>query len=175
MSQPVDDALRLRAKTPHELSMINLLLFNLLLLIALLAGSFLPQGSVLLAYRWWLPSLPLLLSLGVVLYTWRRARAESAQRSGFIAAHWRLAAARNRILLLAYLVGGGLIGLGWLLSLSQSDPRMEALMFVALQRVAVAPVLIALMVLIMLESGAIYLAGQGKLPASASEAHRQPV
>lgn len=57
-----------------------------------------------------------------------------------------------------------MIGLGWLLSQSQSDPRMEELMFVALQRVAIAPVLISLMVLIMLESGSLYQAGQGEVP-----------
>jgi hypothetical protein len=37
-------------------------------------------------------------------------------------------------------------------------------MFVALERVAIAPVLIALMALIMLESGALYQAGRGEVP-----------
>jgi hypothetical protein len=37
-------------------------------------------------------------------------------------------------------------------------------MFIALQRVAIAPILIALMVLIMLESGSIYQAGRGEVP-----------
>jgi len=57
-----------------------------------------------------------------------------------------------------------LIGLGWLLSRGQSDPRMQDLMFIALQRVAIAPLLIALMALIMLESGSLSQAGRGEVP-----------
>ncbi len=83
-----------------------------------------------------------------------------------MAAHWRLATNRYKILLIAYAVGAGLIGTGWLLSMAQKSAGMQELMFVALQRVAIAPVLIALMVLIMLESGALYQAGRGEVPDS---------
>ncbi|WP_133297433.1 hypothetical protein [Motiliproteus coralliicola] len=169
MDASMPESARRRARSPHELSMINLLMINLLLLIAVLAGSFLPQGSALLEYRWWLVAGPLSLSLAVILFThWKanQLQRETGSQQAFIAAHWRLAVARNRILLLAYLVGASLIGVGWLLSMSQADPRMEALMFVALQRVAVAPVLLTLMVLIMLEAGALYQAGRGELPAA---------
>ncbi len=38
------------------------------------------------------------------------------------------------------------------------------MMFIALQRVAIAPMLIALMVLVMLASGAIYQAQRGEVP-----------
>jgi hypothetical protein len=68
------------------------------------------------------------------------------------------------VLLIAYAVGAGLIGIGWLVSTAQKDPGMQELMFVALQRVAIAPLLIALMVLIMLESGSLYQAGRGEVP-----------
>ena len=48
---PVDETTRRYAKFPHELAMVNLLLVNLLMLIALLAGSFLQQGSALADFK----------------------------------------------------------------------------------------------------------------------------
>jgi hypothetical protein len=166
MKFDIPQPVRRQARSPHELAMINLLLFNLLMLIALLAGSFLPSGSALADYKILGVLAPGLVSLGIIGYSFRRAARASGRGPWFVAAHWRLATGRYRILLIAYLVGAALIGLGWLLSQLQADPRMASLMFLALQRVAVAPMLITLMVLIMLESGAIYLAEQGQVPDS---------
>jgi hypothetical protein len=158
----VDEPTRRRAKSPHELAMVNLLLFNLLLLISLLAGSFLPRDSALAHYKALGIIIPLGISLAIVAYTFTRAG--GAVGPWFVAAHWRLATDRYKILLLSYVVGAALIGLGWLLSLTQAVRGMQELMFIALQRVAIAPILIALMVLIMLESGSIYQAGRGEVP-----------
>jgi len=160
----VDETLRRRAKSPHELAMVNLLLVNILMLIALLAGSFLQSGSALADYRLEGVLIPLAVSLGIVAFTFANAGKIAAVGPWFVAAHWRLATSRYKILLVAYAVGAALIGLGWLLSLGQKDPRMEELMFIALQRVAIAPILIVLMVLIMLESGSLYQAGRGEVP-----------
>jgi hypothetical protein len=160
----VDDATRRRAKSPHELAMVNLLLINLLMLIALLAGSFLQKGSSLADYRLAGVLAPLSLSLAIIAYSFSRAGRTASGGLWFVAAHWRLATGRYKILLVAYAVGAGLIGAGWLLSTAQKDPGMQELMFVALQRVAIAPLLIALMVLIMLESGSLYQAGRGEVP-----------
>jgi hypothetical protein len=160
----VDDATRRRAKSPHELAMVNLLLINLLMLIALLAGSFLPRGSALADYKLVGVLVPLLASLAIIAYSFSAAGKTAAGGHWFVAAHWRLATGRYKILLIAYAVGAGLIGIGWLLSTAQQDPGMQELMFVALQRVAIAPILIALMALIMLESGSLYQAGRGEVP-----------
>jgi len=144
--------------------MVNLLLFNLLLLIGLLAGSFLPRDSALAHYKALGVIIPLAISLAIVAYTFVKAGGAGAVGPWFVVAHWRLATDRYKILLLSYIVGAALIGLGWLLSLTQAVRGMQELMFIALQRVAIAPVLIALMVLIMLESGSIYQAGRGEVP-----------
>lgn len=160
----IDEPTRRRAKSPHELAMVNLLLFNLLMLIALLAGSFLQADSALAQYKLLGVLVPMAVSLGIVGYSFANAKRTAETGPWFVAAHWRLATERYKILLIAYAVGAALIGLGWLLSQSQADPRMEALMFVALQRVAIAPILLSLMVLIMLESGALYQAGRGEVP-----------
>ena len=161
---PVGESIRRRARAPHELAMVNLLLFNLLMLIALLAGSFLREDSALADYKLLGVLGPLLVSLGILAYSFLRAKQTARGDHWFVASHWRLATGRYRFLLIAYVVGAVLIGLGWLLSLGQKNPGMQELMFVALQRVAIAPVLIALMVLIMLESGSLYQAGRGEVP-----------
>lgn len=160
----IDDRTRRRAKSPHELAMVNLLLFNLLMLVALLAGSFVQEGSALADYRLSGVLVPLGISLGLVAYTFVKANKLAQSGPWFVAAHWRVATGRYQILLIAYAVGAALIGLGWVLSRSQADTRMEELMFIALQRVAVAPILISLMVLIMLESGSLGQAGRGEVP-----------
>jgi hypothetical protein len=161
---PVDTATRRQAKSAHELAMVNLLLVNLLMLIALLAGSFLQKGSPLANYKLLGVLIPLLVSLVILVFTFVKAGKVAAQGRWFVAAHWRLAFARYKILLIAYTLGAGLIGVGWVLSTAQKTHGMQDLMFVALQRVAIAPVLIILMVLIMLESGALYQAGRGEVP-----------
>ena len=107
---------------------------------------------------------PWLVSIGIIVYTFLQAKKHAAAGRWFVAAHWRLATSRYKILLIAYVVGAALIGLGWMLAHMQSDPRMGDLMFVALQRVAIAPILISLMVLIMLESGSLYQAERGEVP-----------
>ncbi len=160
----VNDPIRRQARSPHELSMINLILFNLLMLIILLGGSFIQKDSALADYKLVGVLVPLLLSITIMIYTFVHAKKTGADGHWFINAHWRLTAGRYKILLIAYVVGAALIGLGWLLAQGHSDPRMADLMFVALQRVAIAPMLITLMVLIMLESGALYQAGQGEVP-----------
>lgn len=161
---PVAESDRRLARLPHELSMVNLLLFNLLMLIALLGGSFLQADSPLAPYKLFGVAVPLGISLAIIVYTFVCAGRLAARGPWFAAVHWRLTTARYRILLIAYLVGAGLIGLGWLLAHTQSKPAMQDLMFIALQRVAIAPMLITLMVIIMLESGAIYQAQRGEVP-----------
>lgn len=160
----IDTATRRKAKSPHELAMINLLLINLLMLIALLAGSFLQKGSTLADYKLVGVLVPLFVSLAIIAYAFYKAGNTAANGHWFVAAHWRLSTGRYKILLIAYAVGAGLIGIGWLLSTAQKSPGMQELMFVALQRVAIAPILISLMALIMLESGSLYQAGRGEVP-----------
>ena len=161
---PIASAIRRQAKSAHELAMVNLILVNLLMLIALLAGSFLQHGSPLADYKLVGVLVPFLISLGIILVTFVKAARLAGTGPWFVAAHWRLATLRYRILLIAYAVGAGLIGGGWLLSTAQKSAGMQELMFVALQRVAIAPVLIVLMVLIMLEPGALSRPGGGGAP-----------
>ncbi|NEV63321.1 hypothetical protein [Thiorhodococcus minor] len=178
----VDEATRKAAKTPHELAMINLIVFNLLVGAALLAGSMAQPDSVIGRFKWAAVAAPLLLSLLVIGLTWLRA-SRPGQRPWFVAAHWRLSAARYRLLLAAYVLSGALLSLGWLGGASEAEiaaqvrdlsPAMQEMQRHKLEsqhlgeavwaRIGVVPLLIAVMVSIMLESGAIYQAGRGEIP-----------
>jgi len=165
----VDETICRRARSPHELAMVNLLLINLLMLIALLAGSFLQPGSALADYKLVGVLIPLTVSLAIIAFTFIKSSKTATDGPWFVAVHWRLATGRYKILLIAYVAGVALIGLGWLLSQSQKDPGMAGLMFIALQRVAIAPILISLMALIMLESGSLGQAGRGEVPDGITE------
>ncbi len=144
----VDATTRRQGRAPHELAMINLLLFNLMFCGAVLASSMAQRGSTLEHYKFWLIVIPLALSLAVIAFSfWRAARARAA-------GPWFMA---------------GLIGLGWLLAHTQDKPGMQEMMFIALQRVAVAPMLISVMVLAVLESSSLFQAGNGEVPDSAAK------
>jgi hypothetical protein len=180
MFYPIDANERRRAKSPHELAMINLLLFNLLAGIALLAGSMAQPESVLARYKWLAVTSPLFLSLLVMLFTWVRARRHD---SWFVAAHWRLTAGRWRLLLVAYIVSGAVVSIGAFGSSDQTaaEARLSDLPTAMQQmerrklasqnmgaavwaRIGVVPLLLTVMALVMLESGALYQAGRGELP-----------
>ena len=149
----IPDSLRAQAKTPHNLFMLNLALFHLLMTPAIIAWGIGEVGILL----------PLALSLGVMAYTWRRAGAGHDQP--FVCAHWQLAVRRYRLLLGAYAVTGVLLLLGWLLTLGTADPNMRDILQTVLLRIAVMPVVLMVMVDFYLESSALFQATNGEAPS----------
>jgi hypothetical protein len=185
----VDEDQRRRGRAPHELAMINLLLFNLLIGVALLAGSMAEPDSLIHRLKWPAVAVPLVASLAVMVFTWVRAARAPAHLPWFAAAHWRLTAARWRVLLLAYVVSAGVVSLAFLggdgdtaaleARIADLPPAMQAMerskaasqdMGSAIwARIGVVPLLLTVMALIMLESGALYQAGRGEVPDGAAE------
>ncbi|MEJ2404216.1 MAG: hypothetical protein P8171_07995 [Candidatus Thiodiazotropha sp.] len=147
----IDEALRKRAKSPHELSMLNLVGFHL---IAAPASIVLDVG--LLGFL-----IPLSLSLCVIAYIWFSAARTHAHDDWFVAAHWRLSANRTRILLVGYTISAVILGMAFMATTGSSKGHI---MMVAISRVAVVPTLITVMVCFVLESGSIYQAGRGEVP-----------
>ncbi len=181
----IDDQQQRRAKSPHELAMINLLLFNLLIGVALLGGSMAQPDSVIAAYKWFGVALPLALSLAVMLFTWVRAARAPKTQPWFVAAHWRLSASRYRVLLAAYVISAAVVSLAFFGGDDHADlerriaelpPAMQEMERHKLDsqdmgsaiwaRIGVVPLLLTVMALIMLESGALYQAGRGEVPDS---------
>jgi hypothetical protein len=189
MFYAVDEDQRRKARAPHELAMINLLLFNLLIGVALLAGSMAEPDSVIARFKWPAVAVPLVASLAVMAFTWLRAARAADHAPWFAAAHWRLTAGRWRVLLLAYVVSAGVVSLAFFggdgdtaafeARIADLPPAMQAMerskvtsqnMGSAIwARIGVVPLLLTVMALIMLESGALYQAGRGEVPDGVTE------
>jgi hypothetical protein len=147
----VDESVRKRAKSPHELSMVNLVGCHL---IAAPASIVLDIGFLGLL-------VPLLLSFSVIGFIWYRAGVGAATTDWFVAAHWRLSANRTRILIIGYTISAVILGMA---TLATSGSSKGDIMMVAITRVAVVPTLITVMICFVLESGSIYQAGRGEVP-----------
>lgn len=152
MQYEVDEQLVRRAKAPHELLMLNLFAFHLLVTPLIL---FLGIGMKGLA-------LPPLLSFGVIGYIYVRGRRAEHGEPWFVMAHWKLAFLRSRLLMIAYGITTALLGLAWLVSLGAA--QTQEIMLTVLTRVAVMPTVVMVFVMAVLESSAIYQAGRGEVP-----------
>jgi hypothetical protein len=147
----IDEATRKHAKTPHELSMLNLVGCHL---IAAPASIVLDVG--LLGFL-----IPLALSLMVIAFIWLRAGSAKDGDNWFVAAHWRLSANRTRILMVGYTISAVILGMALMATTGSSKGDI---MMVAISRVAVVPTLLTVMICFVLESGSIYQAGRGEVP-----------
>lgn len=159
----IGEAERNRAKSPHELFMVNLILFHLLLTPVAIAADI---------GLWALLLTPLLSGL-VILFIWRRARQLTAEGiHEFVALHWTLALARCRLLLIAYGITATLLLLGALAILGTAQESMREIMLVVLTRVGIMPTVIMVFVTFVLESSALYQAVRGELPDGFVRRHR---
>lgn len=153
MYYEVDDGVRKRAKTPHELFMLNLAAFHLL---ATPAGIALGIGL-------WAFLIPLTLSGLVMIFTLMRARSCEHDCPWFVMVHWKLALRRYRYLLMAYAVTALILGLGWLLTMGEQHSTQH-IMRTVFTRLSVVPTLLMVMVSFIMESGAIVQATSGQVP-----------
>lgn len=147
----IDEATRKSAKTPHELSMLNLVGCHL---IAAPASIVLDVG--MLGFL-----IPLALSLTAIAFIWLKAGSAKSHDSWFVAAHWRLSANRTRILMVGYTISAVILGMAMM---ATSGSSKGDIMMVAISRVAVVPTLVTVMICFVLESGSIYQAGRGEVP-----------
>ena len=149
----VDMATAKKAKAPHELFMINLLLFHLLM----------TPAAIFLGIGTWGLLLPLGLSLGVMAYSWRRSqRAEQEHR--MVMLHWKLAMSRYRILLVGYGVTAAILLLGFLLTLTMDEGSMRHIIFTVITRIGVVPLVVMVFILAFLESSGLSMAGNHEVP-----------
>lgn len=147
----IDETLRKRGKTPHELSMMNLVACHLIA----------APVSIVLDVGFLGFLIPLALSLSVIGFIWYRATAGAGRDPWFVAAHWRLSANRTRILLIGYTISAVILGMAMLATTGNAK---AGIMMVAISRVAVVPTLLTVMICFVLESGSIYQAGRGEVP-----------
>jgi len=151
MQVDVSEDVKRLAKAPHNLFVLNVLFFNLLMTPAAIVLDVGMYGFLI----------PLLFSLSVVLYIYLRSR---RQTRWYIDMHWRLSFRRCQYLMVGYAITALLVAVGWLISLASSDARMAEIMFTAISRIAVVPTLVALMVTVVLEAGGHHLINNGEVP-----------
>lgn len=158
----IAEDVRRRAKTPHELSMLNLMFFHLLLgaamVVLLLTGA-----EIIQKLGNWSFGLPLLASLSVIVFIHLRAHRATDHEPWFVAVHWQLAMRRSRLLLIAYAVTGLIIA-GAFLMASGADKNMHDIIITVASRIGAVPTLLLVMVSFVLESGSIYQANRGEVP-----------
>ena len=146
----IEEPVRRRAKTPHELFVLNLAVCHLMLAPAAIVLQIGVAGFLV----------PLAASLSIIAFTYLRARRGRLHDPWFVAAHWTLAARRARILLAVYAISGMILGAGLLVASGIDRKTTQDIMLTVFSRIAVAPLLMGFV----LESGALYQAGRGEVP-----------
>ncbi len=154
MKYAIDDAVRRQAKAPHELFMLNLGFFHLLLGPAAL---FLGIGLVGLL-------IPLGFSLAMMGYMLLRCKRVQGGGDWFVARHWSLAVRRNRWLLLGYSLTAAILLGGWLLTLGVDRESTRHILVTVITRIAVMPTIITVLVCFVMENGGLNMALEGELP-----------
>ena len=153
MQCDIDDAVKRQAKSAHELFLFNLAVFHLL---ATPAGIALGIGL-------WGFVIPLLLSGSVMLFTLFRVRQCRKKCPWFATIHWMLALRRYRLLLIAYGITASILALGWLLTMGMEQHTTQDIMRTVFTRLSVVATLLMVMVLFVMESGAIVQVTSGQI------------
>lgn len=148
---------RKSAQEPHNIFILGLFLFDLFMTPAVIG---LKIGMIGLL-------IPLLCSGSLIAFLWLRSRRAA---TWFVAAHWRLAYMRGRLLLIGYAISAALIFIAWLVSGISKDPNMSHIMWTALTRIALMPTLIFVMITAILEFSATAQALKGEVPDKIAEA-----
>ncbi len=151
MFHAADAHAKKQAQAPHNLFIIGLFAFDLLMTPAVIG---LKIGMIGLL-------IPLLCSGSLLAWIWWRGRSTP---NWFVAMHWRLAWARGRLLLLGYAISAVLILLAWLLSQTSNDAHMGHIVWIALTRIALLPTLIVVLITSVLEFSAAGQAASGEVP-----------
>ena len=142
-----------KANIPHELFLINLIANHILLAVAMggLAGSF----------PWVMAIIPTI-SVAILGFTLWRARRAIGRDPWYVMCHWQVCARRSRIFLV--MIGLLLIAvaLGWV-GYTYAGMMKEAV-FALVIGIGILPVMATVLVLIIIESDALYHANQAKLP-----------
>jgi len=154
MQYVIDPEVRAKAKAPHELFMLNLAVFHLLLApVALTAG--LGAAAILL------PAVP---SSLVIAYTYLRARRAADDAPWFVMVQWQLALRRYRIVVIGYALTALILGAGLLVGMATPDKTFQGIVFTIFSRFGVMPTVLTVFATFVLESQAIYQTSRGEVP-----------
>jgi len=149
------------ATHPHELLMMNLSFFHLLFPLAALASGYIAP----------LLSLSLIASIATLLWIAKKAKIHcctASKDTPLVKAHWQKAWDRSKLLLIGYAVSASILGLGWFLATSQTDPNMEGILLAVFSWLAVIPLVFIVFALFVLSTVSSARAKRGEFPKTKS-------
>ena len=137
------------AKWPHEIFLINLIFNHIFLFVAFLSASSLQKLVIIVP----------VLSFFILAYSFWRARRSLKIDPWYVKCHWQLAHKRSKI----FLIMLGLMALAMVVIFIVAGGHMRPQHY-AIGGAAILPTMLTVLVLIMMESDALHLARDGRVP-----------
>ncbi|MCF7979867.1 MAG: hypothetical protein K9L82_18035 [Chromatiaceae bacterium] len=152
-----------QANIPHEIFLTNLIGNHILMAVA--------AGGIAGSFPWVMAIIPAI-SFSILTYTLWRAHRSIGRDPWYVMCHWQVCARRSRIFIgmLSLLMVAML--LGWAGHVYGGMMKEAAIALVA--GIGILPVMVTVLVLIIVESDALYNASQAKLPAWVVERFPNP-
>jgi hypothetical protein len=143
-----------QAKIPHEIFLTNLIGNHILMAVA--------AGGIAGSFPWVMAVIPAV-SLSLLGFTLWRARRSIGRDPWYVMCHWQVCARRSRLFIGMLMLSGLVITLGWLGHAYGGLMKEAAIALVV--GTGILPIMVTVLVLIIIESDALYHAHQAKLPA----------
>ena len=141
------------ANVPHELFLTNLIGNHILMAVA--------AGGVAGSFPWVMAMIPAI-SFSILGYTLWRARRSLRQDPWYPMCHWQVCARRSKIFIVMLTMLLTIMALGWV-GYTYLGMMEEAVMAL-IGGLGILPVMVTVLVLVLIESEALYHANQAKLP-----------
>jgi hypothetical protein len=143
-----------KSKVPHEIFLTNLIGNHILMAVA--------AGGIAGSFPWVMAVIPAV-SLSILSFTLWRARRSIGRDPWYVMCHWQVCARRSRIFIAMLSLLGAVVLLGWAGHVYGGMMKEAAIALVV--GIGILPVMVTVLVLIIVESDALYNANQAKLPA----------
>ncbi len=142
-----------KSNIPHEIFLTNLIGNHILMAVG--------AGGVAGSFPWIMAIIPIT-SFSLLGFTLWRARRSLTRDPWYVMCHWQVCARRSRIFIAMLLMLLFVMTLGWLGHTYLGWMREAVMALVA--GTGILPVMVTVLVLIIIESDALYHANQAKLP-----------
>jgi len=143
-----------KAKVPHEIYLTNLVGNHILMAVA--------AGGIAGSFPWIMAMIPAI-SFAMLGYILWRARRSVHRDPWYVMCHWQVCARRSRIFIVMLLLLLAAAALGWAGHVYGGMMKEAAIALVV--GTGILPVMVTVLVLIIVESDALYNANQARLPA----------
>jgi hypothetical protein len=142
-----------RANVPHEIFLTNLIGNHILMAVGI--------GGIAGTFPWLLAIIPLT-SFSLLGFTLWRAQRSKTRDPWYVMCHWQVCARRSRIFIAMLLMLLVVMTLGWVGHTYLGWMREAVMALVG--GTGILPIMVTVLILIIIESDALYHANQAKLP-----------